>query len=205
MVLLHALGEQRTSWTEVVRRLCERFRVFSVDLRGHGESDWPGVYSFQLMCDDVLDALDGRALDHVTLVGHSMGGIVCYLAALQQPSRIDRLIIEDIPPPYERDRPIPARPPRVHGFDWAVVPAIVSEVNAGDPQTWARLTTLAAPTLLIGGGPNSHIPQDRLRDVAALIPNCTRVTIPAGHNVHATCPTDFADAIFDWLGSLLLD
>jgi len=41
MVLLHALGERGSSWAPVKGRFAERFRVFTVDLRGHGDSDWP--------------------------------------------------------------------------------------------------------------------------------------------------------------------
>src|SRR5215475_10284339 len=53
MVLLHALGERAADWQPVADRFTERFRVFAFDLRGHGDSDWPGEYSFQLMRDDV--------------------------------------------------------------------------------------------------------------------------------------------------------
>lgn len=199
VVLLHALGEQRGTWGCVTPHLAERFRVVSFDLRGHGDSDWPGTYGFRVMCDDVLDAMDRLGLNRVTLVGHSMGGVVCYLAALREPARVERLIIEDVPPPYERDRPVPVRDGEPQGFDWPVVPAIVAEVNAGDPQTWASLHAIQAPTLLIAGGPESHIPQDKLADVARLIPDCTLVTIPAGHHVHSTHPEAFVQAIFDWI------
>jgi pimeloyl-ACP methyl ester carboxylesterase len=39
MVLLHALGEGRRDWPAVADRLARDFRVFTVDLRGHGDSD----------------------------------------------------------------------------------------------------------------------------------------------------------------------
>ena len=42
---------------------------------------------------------------------------------------------------------------------------------------WASLERIAAPTLAIGGGPDSHIPQDKLREVASRIPVCEMVTI----------------------------
>jgi pimeloyl-ACP methyl ester carboxylesterase len=199
VVLLHALGEQRSSWVEVVPALAARYRVLSFDLRGHGASDWPGTYSFRLMCEDLLDALDRLGLDRVTLVGHSMGGVVCYLAAIARPDLVERLVVEDAPPPYERSRPIPERPPEDLPFDWAVVPAIVTEVGAGSPTLWEQLASIEAPTLLIGGGPDSHVPQDKLVDVTARIPQCTLVTIPAGHEVHAERPAEFTRTVLEWL------
>jgi 3-oxoadipate enol-lactonase len=199
MLLLHALGERGASWAPVTARFAERFRVIAPDLRGHGDSDWPGSYSFQLMCDDVLGLFDLLGLEKVTLVGHSMGASVAYLVAMRQPARVERLIIEDAPPPYPRDRPIPQRPAEPVDFDWPVVPAIVGQVNAGDPAAWAGLAAITAPTLLIGGGPDSHVSQDKLAEAAAQIPRCDLVTIPAGHNVHAARPAEFASTVLDWL------
>lgn len=143
--------------------------------------------------------LDQLGLRKVTLVGHSMGGAVAYLVAMQRPDRVERLIVEDVPPPFPRDRPIPERPTGSLDFDWAVVPAIVGQVNDGDPAAWDGLGAITAPTLLIGGGADSHIPQDKLEAVAARIPCCALVTIAAGHHVHATCPSEFAGVVLNWL------
>jgi 3-oxoadipate enol-lactonase len=200
MVLLHALGDRAADWAPVLGQFAAGFRVFALDLRGHGDSDWPGTYSFDLMCRDVLGFLDQLGLSTVTLVGHSMGGAVAYLVAMRQPERVRRLIVEDAPPPFRRDRVAPERPAQPLDFDWPVVPAIIGEVNQGDEAAWAGLTKITAPTLLIGGGPDSHIPQDKLSAVAARIPTCDLVTIPAGHNVHAARPAEFADAVLSWLG-----
>jgi pimeloyl-ACP methyl ester carboxylesterase len=94
---------------------------------------------------------------------------------------------------------IPARPAGSLDFDWAVVPAIIGQVNEGDSAAWDGLAAITAPTLLIGGGPESHIPQDKLAAVAARIPRCDLVTIAAGHYVRETRPSEFADAVLGWL------
>ncbi|HYS31891.1 MAG TPA: alpha/beta fold hydrolase [Streptosporangiaceae bacterium] len=200
LVLLHALGERGADWAPVLDRFAEHFRVFVPDLRGHGDSDWPGEYTFRLMRDDVLGFLDRLGLAGVTLAGHSMGGAVAYLVAMERPDLVERLIVEDAAPPFPRRRALPERPDGPLDFDWAVVPAIVGQVNGGDPEAWAGLAAITAPTLLIGGGAASHIQQDRLAEAAARIPRCDLVTIPAGHLVHATSPARFADAVLGWLG-----
>ena len=199
MVLLHALGEQATSWNLVTPRLAPLFRVVNLDLRGHGGSDWPGTYSFELMRDDVIAVLDALGLHDVVLVGHSMGGTVAYLVAQAQPERIKRLVIEDAPPPFPRTRPVPERPEGALPFDWAVVPAIIEQVNDPTRRWWTHLPDITAPTLLVGGGPTSHIPQDLLVEVSELVPDCTLITIPAGHNVHETEPDEFFKAVLTWL------
>jgi 3-oxoadipate enol-lactonase len=199
MVLLHALGERAADWAPVMARFAERFRVVALDLRGHGDSDWPGTYSFELMRDDIFGALDRLGLDKITLIGHSMGAGVAYQVAIAQPDRVRRLIIEDAAPPYPRDRAIPERPDGPLDFDWPVVPAILAQVNQGDPVVWDRLGEITADTLLIGGGPDSHIRQDKLAEAAARIPRCRLVTIPAGHRVHADRPAEFAGTVLSWL------
>jgi 3-oxoadipate enol-lactonase len=109
-------------WEVVGADCTKHFRVLAIDLRGHGLSDRPGAYSFELMRDDVLGALDQLGLDGINLLGHSMGEAVAYLIAEKEPGRIFRLILENTPPwPWERA--VPERP-QVLPFDWAVVPAI---------------------------------------------------------------------------------
>jgi 3-oxoadipate enol-lactonase len=199
MVLLHALGERGSDWAEVAARLAEKYRVYAPDLRGHGDSGWPGAYSFELMRDDVIAFFETLGLASVILVGHSMGGAVAFAVALERPDLTAGLVAEDVTPPYPRDRPLPGRPEGPLDFDWAVVPAIVAQVNRGDPAAWAALPGLDVPTLLVGGGPDSHILQDRLAEAAGLIPRCELVTIPAGHLVHATRPAEFTAAVTAFL------
>lgn len=199
MVLLHALGERAADWDIVSGEFSRFFRVVAIDLRRHGASDWPGTYSFELMRDDVLGVLDRLGLHRVILVGHSMGGTVAYLIAEELPGRVDRLVIEDAPPPYPRDRALPDRPDGPLTFDWAAVPAIVAQVNSPDRIWWERLPAITARTLLIAGGPASHVRQDMIDQAAARISDCRLLTIPAGHNIHRKHPKEFTDAVLNFL------
>jgi 3-oxoadipate enol-lactonase len=199
VVLLHALGDVGSTWDVVAAELGRYFRVVTVDFRGHGQSDRPGNYSFEVMRDDVLGLLDQLGLTRTSVVGHSMGGTVAYLIAEAQPDRVDRLILEDTPPPVVGSRINPSRPEGPLSFDWAVVPALVRQLNDPDPAWWDRLTDITAPSLIIAGGPTSHVPQDMLEEVTNRIPTCTMLTIPAGHNVHEARPEDFTAAVLAFL------
>lgn len=199
VVLLHALGDRASDWSAVTTALAPYFQVLALDLRGHGDSDWPGKYSFELMADDVAAVLDALDLSDIVVIGHSMGGVVAYILAQTQPDRIARLIVEDAPPPFPRTRPLPDRPSGELLFDWDVVPAIAAQVNDPSRRWWTRLSDITAPTLLIGGGTSSHIPQELLSEVAGLIPDCTLVTVDAGHNVHHSAADDFNTTVLQWL------
>lgn len=71
-----------------------------MDQRGHAGGKRVGTYTFELMCDDLLHFANAMNLEQFTLLGHSMGGTVSYLFSQRFPSRIERLIVEDTPPPF---------------------------------------------------------------------------------------------------------
>ena len=50
-------------------------------------------------------------------------------------------------------------------------------------------------------GLDSHVSQDQLADMAALIPGAQLITIPAGHLVHAAQPARFISAVTAFLAS----
>ncbi|MFF2371631.1 alpha/beta fold hydrolase [Agromyces sp. NPDC058110] len=201
MVLLHALGDRADDWAVVAEHFARSHRVVAIDLRGHGRSDWPGEYTFELMRDDVIGVLDALGLADITLIGHSMGGTVALLIAEAEPGRIARLVIEDSCPPYPRDRTTPTRPDGPLGFDWEVVTAIGPRVNDPSRRWWPPLADITAPTLVVAGGPTSHVPQELLVEMSGLIPECELVTIAAGHNVHAARPAEFVEVVEGWLST----
>jgi len=201
IVALHALGRSSDSWDQVAAQLGDKYRILALDQRGHGGSPRTSEYSFELMCDDLLHFVNAMNLERFTLIGHSMGGTVSYLFAESFSSRIDRLIVEDTPPPFH-DKPIniPSKPSEPLPFDWPVVPSILEQLNEPNPEWWTRLGDISVPTLIIGGGGSSHIPQTKLQEVSEIIPNCEFVTIEdAGHFVHDANLPAFTGALKSFL------
>jgi pimeloyl-ACP methyl ester carboxylesterase len=199
LVLLHGLGEGAADWDGVAPAFARHWRVYALDLRGHGRSDWPGAYSIELMRADVLGFLDALGLDQVDLIGHSMGGLVACLLAQARPERVRALILEDIGVIEPRPSEVPGRPAGELPFDWAMVLAIRRQIDSPDPAWWDRLSELTAATLVIGGGPASHVPQDRVAELARRIPGARLETIEAGHLVHAAEPAAFTRSALAFL------
>jgi len=200
MVLLHATGESSASWAALAPALARSFRVVAVDLRGHGNSDWPGAYSLEAL--GLLDDLGDAA---VTLVGHSLGGAVAYLVTEAEPHRVARLVVEDACPPYPRDSPVPPRPAGELGFDWELVAPLRAQLDDPSRRWWPALATITAPTLVIGGGPDSPVPQELLAEVAARVPDCQLATIAVGHMVHDNAPQEFLQTLLGWTRAHPLD
>ncbi|MGC3001236.1 alpha/beta fold hydrolase [Streptomyces sp. G35A] len=199
LVLLHALGEDATDWDAVVPALARSRRVYAPDLRGHGRSDWPGVYSLELMRADVLRFLDVLGLGPVELIGHSMGGVVAYLLAEDHPQRVSRLVLEDVSVPRPRKPVTPTRPDGDLTFDWEMVPAVRRQIDTPDPRWLERLSRITAETLVVAGGPHSHVPQDGVAELARRIPGGRMVTIPVGHLIHHAAPGAFTEAVSAFL------
>ncbi|MGV9876686.1 alpha/beta fold hydrolase, partial [Streptomyces cellulosae] len=193
------LGEDSSDWDVVLPALARTRRVYALDLRGHGRSDWPGSYSLQLMRADVLQFLDALQLNPVDLIGHSMGGVVAYLLAQHSPHRIRRLVLEDAPLPRPREATTPARPDGPLSFDWEMVLAVREEIDTPDPQWLAQLDRITADTLVLAGGPTSHVPQEGVAELARRIPRARLLTIPVGHLIHDAAPEAFSTAVSAFL------
>ncbi|MYW80050.1 Pimeloyl-ACP methyl ester carboxylesterase [Streptomyces sp. LaPpAH-199] len=197
VVLLHGRSGSSAGWARIALDLAVDHHVYAPDFRGHGLSDWPGRYSFETFRDDLHAFLEARNLAGATVVGHSMGGVAAYLLAQREPDLIGRLVIEDAPPllPLDPPRPPAVRPEGALDFDWPVVPDTDAQINDPDPDVPLRLPEITAPTLVIGGGPTSHIDQEQLARMTRAIPGATSVTIDAGHLVHTDRPEEFLAAI----------
>jgi pimeloyl-ACP methyl ester carboxylesterase len=204
VLLLHALGESRASWAAVARGLADDgWRTWAVDLRGHGDSAHPGTYAFEEMRDDVLGLLDALGTRSAVIVAHSMGTVPASLVAMERPHAVARLVLEEGPLPFpaEPPRPVPTGPDGPTPYDWRVVRDVARQRNAPPAHHWEGLAAITAPTLLIAGGPASHLRQDQLAQVAARIPGARLTTIEAGHMVHDERPAPFLAAVRDFLGA----
>ncbi|MEU5718313.1 alpha/beta fold hydrolase [Streptomyces sp. NPDC020403] len=199
LVLLHALGENAIDWEQVVPALARSRRVYALDLRGHGRSDWPGNYSLELMRADVLRFLDALGPGPVDLIGHSLGGIVAYLLAQDHPQRVGRLVLEDVPAPRPREPSTPVRPDGELTFDWEMVLAVKPQLDRPHPTWLERLSGITAETLVLAGGPRSHVPQEGVAELARRVPGGHLVTIPVGHLIHRAAPEAFTDVVAAFL------
>ncbi|PJJ53380.1 alpha/beta hydrolase family protein [Mumia flava] len=201
VLLLHALGETGDDWATVSAAIGPDRPVLAPDLRGHGAAPWEPPYTLDRMRDDVAALLDERRAGPVDVIGHSMGGVVAYLLAAERPDLVRRLVLEDVGAPYARTPSTPERPPGDLAFSWEMVLAVREQIDAPPPHWLDALGRITAPTLVIGGGQDSHVPQDWVRDLAERVPDATLRTLATGHLVHATDPDGFLALVRPFLGA----
>jgi pimeloyl-ACP methyl ester carboxylesterase len=103
ILFLHGSGQTRQSWGAALDQAAKRgYRAVSLDLRGHGDSDWAadGKYTLDAFAADVR-----RAIDHLggtpVVVGASLGGLVGLMIAAAPPPPVRALVLVDITPRVE--------------------------------------------------------------------------------------------------------
>jgi len=114
VVFLHGGGQTRRSWGRAAAAVAERgWQAITVDLRGHGESDWSedGDYRVITFAGDVLEVLRQLPPEPV-LVGASLGGFTAMLLAGElSPTTVRAVVLVDIVPNMD-----PSGATRIHGF-----------------------------------------------------------------------------------------
>jgi pimeloyl-ACP methyl ester carboxylesterase len=94
LVFLHGWGASHRFWKWQFGAFSGRFRCFAPDFPGFGLSDKPDRdYSVQALSRWVGSFLDALGLRKATLAGHSMGGMIALLFALDHPERVERLAV----------------------------------------------------------------------------------------------------------------
>ncbi len=92
LLMVHGNGEDHTIFNEAVELLKDRFTVYAVDSRDHGQSTKVSELHYSDMADDLLVFLNDLGLRDVTYYGFSDGGILGLLLA-QKTDRITRMIV----------------------------------------------------------------------------------------------------------------
>jgi pimeloyl-ACP methyl ester carboxylesterase len=101
VLFLHGGGQTRRAWDSTAEVIAAAgWRTISLDLRGHGESEWAsnGDYSYTAFCADCVSVVDQLDRPPV-LVGASLGGMSAMLAEGTSDREVSSgLVLVDIVP-----------------------------------------------------------------------------------------------------------
>jgi pimeloyl-ACP methyl ester carboxylesterase len=95
VLCVHGLGGTKASFLTTANALADDYHVIAMDLPGFGESDKPigAPYNSRWFAKVVFSLLDELGIDRAHLIGNSMGGRVAIEAGMQEPDRIDKLVL----------------------------------------------------------------------------------------------------------------
>jgi len=121
LLLLHGAGASLLSMQVLAGELVSRFRVVTVDLRGHGRSG-DGPWGWEAALGDLEAVCDGLGLNEPAVAGWSLGGMIAALWAERHPMCPAAVSIDGTPPP--------GRPDQCAGIDPARARADLDRLHA---------------------------------------------------------------------------
>lgn len=96
VLFLHGITMSTATWEFVVPSLAERYRLWRLDFRGHGDSDRaPDSYTPAGYVSDAVAAIESGVGQPCVVVGHSLGGLVAAALAQQRPDLVRAVLLED--------------------------------------------------------------------------------------------------------------
>ena len=221
-VLLHGLGAPQRSWGRVAPLLTPHLRVVTYDQRGHGASATAADYSLDAFLADLQAVLDGLALEHPLLVGHSFGGLLAVEQAAARPGcvgvvavdgglKVERPPIDWAEVQAQLDRPVPrllSRMATAAGMgarlSLAELRRVADEAAEREEHLEAAYARLPCPMLVVLAGKADPVPHgEAMRaavDTAASRlqqrhPQVRLARLPCGHAIPLERPKELADLI----------
>lgn len=105
LIFLHGTGGHAEAYLKNIASHAEHFRVFAIDMVGHGYTDAPDItYDMQCYVDFLLAFLDGAGLKKAFISGESLGATVAAWFAIAHPDRVEKIVMNTgmlLPPDEE--------------------------------------------------------------------------------------------------------
>jgi pimeloyl-ACP methyl ester carboxylesterase len=94
LLLVHGGRDHCRNWDWVAQALREDYHIIAPDLRGHGDSQWMKGGSYELIdyVYDIAQLVDQKNLTPVTIVSHSLGGMISLQYAGLYPENVKKLV-----------------------------------------------------------------------------------------------------------------
>lgn len=101
LVMIHGFGSSQLDWELQAEAFREHFTLVMPDLRGFGQSSKEvAPFSVDQYAEDLRALLQHLEIDRFSLLGYSLGGAVSFAFSVEQPERIERLILVNTWPSF---------------------------------------------------------------------------------------------------------
>lgn len=197
MILLHGNGEDHRIFDRAADYLKQRFTLYLVDSRGHGESSPVSTYHYQDMADDLAEFIRKLNLEKPVILGFSDGGIVGLIYASQHPDGLSHLFACGANTRPETLKGLGMAFLRMRRPDDPKVRMMLTEPDL----TSEVLSRITAPVTVVAGSRDCVDRRDT-EFIASSVQN-GKVVIMArsGHSGYIVHSTRIVDAVFSELGT----
>lgn len=213
MILLHGNGGNASSFFYVVDHFMKKRRVITLDTRGHGcspKGDAP--FTLKQFAADLLEFMDEKGIDKADLIGYSDGGNIAMLFAIENPSRVNSMVLNGanmfpqglcerdkrwIDDTYKKAKKALRRNPKNEKArqTYDLMSLMVKEPNITPEQ----LSKLDIPTLVLVGSRDAIKPE-HTQLIADSIKGARLTVVNGGHNIVKSNSMDYIAALEDFYG-----
>jgi pimeloyl-ACP methyl ester carboxylesterase len=94
MLLVHGGRDHCRNWDWVAEAFRDEYHIIAPDLRGHGDSQWSmgGSYTMPEYAYDIAHLVDQKNMAPVTILSHSLGGMISLQYAGLYPDKVKSII-----------------------------------------------------------------------------------------------------------------
>ncbi len=129
LLLVHQTRMSSDEYSEMIPLLAKRYRVFAVDLLGHGPSDRPPAeFTIEDHARSLVHFLDATGVKMASIVGHHVGSRVAVETAATWPERVDRLVLSGCAYYTPEEREVLPKDPKYSGLDVTLEGEFLSEL-----------------------------------------------------------------------------
>jgi pimeloyl-ACP methyl ester carboxylesterase len=97
VLLLHGATNRWQSFMPIIPALANHYHVYALDFRGHGKSAHMESYTLDDYLSDTYAFINEYVKKPVTVIGHSLGGMIGALLAAYYPEQVRQLVMIDAP------------------------------------------------------------------------------------------------------------
>jgi pimeloyl-ACP methyl ester carboxylesterase len=231
VVLIHGAGGTHLHWPPEIRRM-PGYRIFALDLPGHGKSSGRGYQSISAYALVVLKWLDDVGVHRAVFVGHSMGSAIAINLALDHSThvmgmaligggarlRVAPALLDSVSSPttflqavqmivnwsFSENAPVKLSELAAQRMSETRQSVLHGDFLACDSfDELERISQIRKPTLILCGDKDRMTPLRYSQFIANNIPDAILKSIPdAGHMVMLEKPLAVAKALTDFLSGI---
>ena len=230
-IFIHGAGGSSYPWTHLIGSPSPGYRCIAIDLPGHGQSGGNGRDSVKDYVDVLREFLKALNPGPYVLIGHSMGGAIVQLYALDRPEglkgivlvgtgarlRVAPLVFDSLEGDFTSAIELSTGWAFSEKTSPAVVQPYIQETLKGSPKVMIndfracdafnimdRVQEISLPTLIICGAEDKLTPTKYSQYLHDKIPGSTLEIIPdAGHMVMLEKPKEFNHAFQQFINSVV--
>ena len=95
LLLLHGLTDRWQFFQPIISHLIQRWHVYALDLRGHGNSSHTQPYRYIDYIDDTIAFLENVVKEKTSIYGASLGGMISLMVAAHRPEYVKVIVFGD--------------------------------------------------------------------------------------------------------------